>query len=191
MIRLKFVGACLALTLLSGCAGADLVEAGKPADLGNGVSVVPTTAWARIHAPGMDPILTIDGVGLDELHFYTGIAAGKPIFSVAGVSSKEQGVYAADMLPNDVMDLLVANLTKSGNDNVHASNLTPTKFGSVDGFRFDLSYVTANGLDMRGEVLAAQRDHKLDLLLYSAPDEYYFAYRQPNVEQLFATVAVR
>ncbi len=191
MTRLKLAGACLALTMLSGCAGADLVEAGKPADLGDGVSVIPTTAWARIHAPGMDPLLTIDGIGLNELHYYTGIAAGKPIFSVAGVSDKEAGLYSPDMLPNDVMDLLVGNLTKSGNQDVRASNLAPAKFGTSNGFKFDLAYVTANGLDMRGEVLALQHDKKLDLLLYVAPEEYYFAYREPAVQQLFTTVQQR
>jgi hypothetical protein len=177
MIRAKHLGATLAALLLAGCAGVDLVEAGKPADLGDGVSVVPTTAWARIHAPGMDPILTIDGIGL-----------GKPIFSVGGVSDKEVGAYTSGMLPNDIMDLLVGNLSKSGNQSIHASNLAPAKFGATTGFRFDVSYVTAMGLDMRGEALVAQRAGKLDVLLFVAPEEYYFGHRQPDAEQLFATV---
>lgn len=174
----------------SGCAGVDLVAAGRPFDLGDGVSVVPTTAWARVHAPASGSLLTIDGVGLGEVHYYTGVAPGKPVYSIAGVSDSELGVFKQDMLPNDTMELLVANLSKAGNQNVRTSNLRPTKFGTANGFRFDLSFVTKEGLNMKGEALLAQRGGKLDVLLFMAPDEYYFARRQPDVEQLFATIQV-
>jgi hypothetical protein len=189
MIGIRHLGAMAATLLLTGCTGIDLVEAGKPADLGDGISVVPATAWARIHAPGMDPIFTIDGLGLGELHAYTGIEAGKPIFSVSGVSGKEVGAYTAGMLPNEVMDLLVANMSKAGAQNVRAANLAPAKFGAGNGFRFDLSYVNPNGLDMQGEALIAERAGKLDVLLFVAPQEYYFGRRKPDVDQLFGTIS--
>jgi hypothetical protein len=188
MIRTRHIGAFTAALLLAGCAGVDLVQAGKPADLGDGISVVPGTAWARVHTPGTDPIFTIDGIGLGELHAYTGIDPGKPIFSVSGVSDKDLAAYTKGMLPNEVMDLLVGNMSKSGAQNVHASNLAPAKFGSGNGFRFDIAYVNANGLDMQGEALIAERTGKLDVLLFVAPQEYYFARRKPDVEQLFATI---
>jgi hypothetical protein len=186
----KFIApALLAFGLLSGCAGVDLVAAGKPADLGDGVSVTPTTAWARVHA-GSVALLTIDGIGLGEVHYYTGIKPGSPIVEVHGVAKTEMNTYAANMLPNDVMELLVANLAKAGAQGIQATGLHPSKFGSADGFRFDLVFVSRDGLNMRGFVLAAQRGGKLDVLLYSAPDEYYFSHRQPDVEQLFATLQV-
>ena len=177
-----------AMAFLSGCGGVDLVEAGKPADLGNGISVTPTTAWGRVHSIGMDPVLTIDGMGLNEVHYYTGIKPGNPIFSVSGVSDKEVGLYQANMLPNDIMDLLVANLSKSGNQDVRASNLAPAHFGAANGFRFDVAYVTKDGLDMQGEALMAQRGGKLDVLLFVAPQEFYYAHRKPDVDQLFTTL---
>jgi hypothetical protein len=92
------------------------------------------------------------------------------------------------MLPNDVMDLLVGTLSKAGEQGVHASHLSPAKFGAVNGFKFALAYVTKDGLDMQGEALIAQRGGKLDVLVFVAPQEYYFARRLPDAEQLFATV---
>jgi hypothetical protein len=189
--RVHTYSALVSLLVLTGCGGVDLVSPGKSADLGDGVTVMPTTAWARVHwGLGRDPLLTIDGIGLGELHYYTGVQPGSPIFAVSGVSNKEVGAYDPNMLPNDVMELLVANLTKAGNQNVRASNLSPAKFGSANGFRFDLAFVTSAGLNMRGETLISQRGGKLDLLLYIAPEEYYFAHRQPDVEQLFSTIQV-
>ncbi len=193
MIERKLaIPAIMALIMLSGCAGVDLVQAGKPADLGDGVSVTPSTGWAKIHGSfaGSNSILTIDGIGLDEVRYYMGVKAGQPIYEIAGVPKSQLGVYDAKMLPNDVMELLVANLVKEGAQDVHASALRPAKFGNVDGFLFDLVFNTGEGLNMRGEALAGQRDGKLDLLLYTAPDEFYFAHRRPDVEQLFSTVHV-
>ena len=176
------------LTLLSGCAGVDLVTAGQPSDLGDGISVTPTTAWARIRTVNSEPILTIDGIGLGEVRYFTGVKPGDPIFKVQGYTGAQIGAYSATMLPNDVIELFVANLTKAGGQDVQTSGLRPAKFGSVDGFRFDVTFVSRDGLNMRGEVLAAQRGGKLDMLVYTAPDEYYFARRQPDVEQLFMTI---
>jgi hypothetical protein len=185
----KSIAIALALPLfLAGCAGAELMTGGKPADLGDGVTVTPSTNWARVHAPGMDTFWTIDGMGLNELRYYTGIAPGKPIIDVSGMKNAEIGLYAANMLPNDIMDLLASNLAKAGNQEVHTANLAPAKFGAANGFRFDLNYLTKDGLKMRGEALIAQRGGKLDVLLFVAPDEYYFAHRQPDADQLFATV---
>lgn len=186
-VLLPFVG----LLMLSGCAGVDLVAAGKPADLGDGVSVVPTIAWARIHAVSGPSSLTIDGIGLDEMRCYTGIEPGKPIIDVSGMSNKEIGVYSTSMLPHDVMELLAADMEKGGSEDVRTSGLAPAKFGSTEGFRFDLSYLTKDGLEMKGEALAAQRDGKLDVLLFVAPSEYYYALRQHDADQLFASIQTK
>jgi hypothetical protein len=188
--RIAILAAFGALALLSGCAGVNLVEAGKPTDLGDGVSVVPPVAWAKVATIGAPPFLTIDGIGLGELHYYTGIAPGNPIFTVPGVSKAEASTYNANMLPNDVMDLLAATLQKAGNEAVKTSDLAPAKFGSANGFKFHLSYVAKSGLEMKGEALIAQRGGKLDVLLFVAPTEYYYDHRLPDAEQLFGAVQV-
>ncbi len=186
--RAAVIIAITSTLLLAGCAGVDLVQAGKPADLGDGITVTPTTAWAKVYGGGAAPLLTIHGVGLGELRYYTGAAPGKPIIDVSSLSKAEIGTYSATMIPNEVMDLLASNLQKSGCQNVRTSDLAPAKFGSANGFKFDLAYVEQGGLEMKGEALIAQRGGKLDVLLFVAPAEYYFAHRQSDVEQLFSTI---
>src|SRR5215467_5550468 len=92
-----------ALFLLAGCAGVDLVQAGKPTDLGDGITVTPPVAWAKVVMAGVGPSLTIDGVGLGEVHYYTGIEPGKPIIDIASMSNAEIGKYQTTMIPNDIM----------------------------------------------------------------------------------------
>lgn len=190
-MRASLFPALAGILILAGCAGVDLVAAGKPADLGDGVSVVPTVAWARIHAVSGPSSLTIDGIGLDEVRCYTGIAPGKPIIDISDLSNKEIGVYSTSMLPHDIMELLAANMEKLGDQDVHTSELAPVKFGATEGFRFDLSYLTKEGLEMKGEARAAQRDGKLDVLLFVAPAEYYYALRQSDADQLFASIQTK
>jgi hypothetical protein len=132
--KLSILASVGALLLLSGCAGVNLVQAGKPQDLGDGITVTPPVAWAKVVMIGKGPSLTIDGVGLGEVHYYTGIQPGKPIIDIASMSNNEIGKYQATMIPNDVMDLLASNLQKAGCQNVRASDLAPAKFGSANGF---------------------------------------------------------
>ncbi len=109
--------------------------------------------------PGEKSLLwTLDGIGLDELHFYMGIVPGSPLMRVPGKSDAEIGTYAATMLPNDVMDLLASTMEKRGYQAVHASGLTPVSFGSRQGFRFHLAFSSGSGLEMEGTALAIKQD---------------------------------
>ncbi len=65
----------------------------------------------------------------------------------------------------------------------------PAAFGPLSGFRFDLQFTT-DALEMRGIALAARHNDRLDVMLFSAPDEYYFGKYSPVVEQLFSSVAL-
>lgn len=178
----------LVALMFAGCTTIEPVDPSKQADVGDGVLISPQVAWGRVGS-GNDQYWTIDGIGLNELHFYTGIASGKAIVEKGSKSTRaELGFYSDTMLPNDVMDLVARSLGKMGYTNVHAANLAPAPFGSATGFRFDLTLDNADGLDLKGEVLAAQRGGKLDMIVYLAPTEYYFAKTQPTVEKIFGSV---
>jgi hypothetical protein len=45
-----------------------------------------------------------------------------------------------------------------------------------------------DGLQVKGMVLAAQRGGRLDLIMFTAPAEYYFDRYSPTVEQVFSSV---
>jgi len=89
-----------------------------------------------------------------------------------------------------VMELLAANLGKLGYQQVKTANLRPAPFGSAAGFRFDMTFSTQDGLEMKGEALFAQRDGKLDMILFMAPTEYYYDHFGPTVEKVFGSVQI-
>ena len=176
---------------LAACASYSSIDAAAPVAVGNNVMVSPQINWGKAPFPGFTGTLwTEDGVTLDSLMFFTGIAPGKALIDASGVPSNEMKVYQASMVPDDVMELLASNFSKLGYQQVRAANLRPAPFGSTGGFRFDLTFSSATGLNMKGMALAAQRDGKLDMILFIAPTEYYYDHYSPTVEKIFGSVQV-
>lgn len=181
----------LGVTLLAaGCAAYSAIDATKSVPVGDNVAVTPQIAWAKANRPGLNGTLwTADGVMLDSLMFFMGIEPGQPLIHISGTSKSElPRPYQVNMIPDDVMELTVSNLSKIGYQQVKTSNLRPAPFGKVDGFRFDLSFSTADGLEMKGTAIFAQRGGKLDLILFYAPGEYYFGHYADTVDKLFASI---
>lgn len=180
------------MAMLSGCATYSLVPASQPVDVGNGVSVTSEIAWAKQAWPNVSgTVWTADGVELDAVMFFTGVQAGKPLIKPDAVRSKELRVYKTDMIPDDVMELLSSNFGHIGFQQIKTSNLRPAPFGAAQGFRFDIDFLTGAGLKMKGETIAAQRDKTLDLILYIAPEEYYYERYAPTVEKLFGSIGTK
>jgi hypothetical protein len=176
-----------ALTI-SACTTFEAVRPEQPIVVANRISIAPQVMWARPAGSGIsDAVWTIDGFGLNELHFLLGRKAGDTLFKVR--DKQDLPVVKAGMLPNDAMDLVVNSLTRMKNNQVRASNLAPAAFGAANaGFRFDIAYVNPDGLEMRGMVLGAVRKDTLDILLFIAPNEYYFGKMHDTVERLFQSV---
>ena len=185
------IGICLTLSSCVGMGGAGFrtVDAGMSVSVGNNVTVDPQIVWANPFGPGISTtVWTVDGFGLNDLRFIMGIKPGSPLVRVSGLKPSELGTYSATMLPNDVMDLLASTLGKAEFQQIRTDKLRPAQFGAVQGFRFDLEYLRKSGLQMKAMVLAAQRGETLDLIMFSAPAEYYFDRYAPTVEQIFSSV---
>jgi hypothetical protein len=180
--------------LLAGCQSFKAVDAMKAVNVGDDVMVDPQVPWANavgaLNGGLSGTVWTIDGFGLNELRFLTGVAAGVPLLRIDGVDRKDMVSYNTTMLPDDVMDLVTTTLGKAGNQQLRTTGLRPVPFGSVTGFRFDLAYTTSDGLQMKGSALFAQRRNKLDVILFVAPSEYYYDRYAPTVEKVFASVRV-
>ncbi len=186
-LRCLVIGA--ALLMVAGCANFKLIPADKPVDVGDGVSVTTDIAWAEAPWPNVSgTVWTNDGVELDAMMFFTGIQEGKPLIKPDAVSTRELRVYQTTMIPDDVMELLSSNFGHIGYQQIKTANLRPAPFGSVQGFRFDLDFLTKDGLQMKGTALAAQRNKTLDLIMFMAPDEYYYGRYSANAEKIFASV---
>jgi hypothetical protein len=174
---------------LMGCA-LQSMDAGDEAFVGNGVTVRAEPGFAQIHLAAMR-YWTRHGTGLDELGFYTGIKDGLSLFRVPGLRIGDMPVYRARMTPNDIQDLVIASLAKKKMQNVRAGALRPCPFGSAQGFCFDLTMANEGGLDMRGRAIASARNGVLDLLVFTAPAQFYFADVSPAVDRVIASIQAR
>lgn len=183
------LSALLVALALGGCVMQGM-DGGQEASVGNGVRVTAEPGFAQIHIATMR-YWTRNGTGLDELHFYTGIKSGQPLFRPAGKQPRDLAAFHARMTPNDIEDLTVASMEKNGFQHVRASALRPCPFGSAPGFCFDLQLANDQGLEMRGRAMAATREGVLDLLVFTAPAEHYFAELSPAMDRIFASVRLK
>jgi hypothetical protein len=176
---------------LSGCMGFKAVDAAMTADVGDGVSVTPQIAWSKVnYGTGSATVWTIDGLGLNEMRFLTGIKPGEPLMTIAGVAKKDSGAFQSTMLPDEVMELTASTLGKLNYRQIRTAALRPAAFGAAMGFRFDVNFLNDDGLQFKGVALFAERQGKLDLFLFIAPAEFYFDHYAPTVEKVFASVQV-
>lgn len=190
MTSVRIVVATTLAFMLSACAGFTAIKPDAPVTVANRIAVSPQVMWAKPTGSGIsDAVWTIDGFGLNELHFMLAKKPGDRLFNVRGDTRADFPAVKKGMLPNDAMDLVVNSLTRLGNNQVRSSGLTPAPFGQPEaGFRFELNYVNADGLEMRGVALGAQRNDTVDVLLFIAPNEYYFGKLKETVDRLFLSV---
>lgn len=196
--------------MLAACQSVQEKGRNQTAYVGDGITVDPQIAWTNaaglgehdtvvdfqmIWARAVDlgdtvSVWTIDGLDLDELLFFAGVAPGAPLLQIPGVAQKDMVLYNTAMLPDDVMDMIVSTLGKAGDQQLRTSALRPVPFGTATGFRFDLAFTTQDGLQMKGMAFFAQRRKKLDVILFLAPSEYYFDRYAPTVEKIVSSVQV-
>lgn len=183
--------------LLCGCTTRDhnLVEpvSGTRLTATNGVSIFAPSGWWLVHIATRRTIrLTADGLDIDEITLRTlhpgdlfyGSHEGPP-----GHAENETAltVHAA-MSAEDIRDLQCEKLRRQGAQQARCDAPVPGTFGKDPGFRFDYSYSDANGLIRRGRIRGALRDGGLDLLLYEAPAQHYFALHEPEAERVAASL---
>jgi hypothetical protein len=92
------------------------------------------------------------------------------------------------MTPNDVEDLVGAALAAKGLQNVRSAVLRPCPFGAATGFCFDLVLANDEGLEMRGKAIARIKSGVLDLLVFTAPSDFYFDQVGPAVDRIFQSI---
>lgn len=185
-MRLLILFSGLAL-FVTGCAPFNLVEP-KPREIGNAYSVQPTIAWnaySKQQFELIDERWTIDGFGLGDMRFWHDVKDGEALFKSRVI---EYPKFQADMKPTEVAELYAGSLAKAGVVEFETRNLRPAKFGGVDGFRFELSYLLDNGLKLHGTALAAVVDQELQLIVYSAPELHYYSKNLEEAEKVLASI---
>ena len=175
-----------------------LVEPTKR-DMGGSYTVEPQIAWNR-STQGKLEIWTVDGPLLSAIHFFNGIDDGMFLFQFYGPASDKEKLprFNKNMTASEVQEFVVdsmmapysrrligPNMIGTG---VQAMHLKPWKFGSHPGFRFDIAFLSEEGLEYEGFAVGTIRDNKLFLICYSGTREYYYPKYRETAEQIIASI---
>jgi hypothetical protein len=119
---------------------------------------------------------THDGLLLDRLVIIPGVADGEPLL-LSRERTAAMPVYRADMLPNELEELVESSIVKffgEGQAAVSTANLRPQSFGDDRGVLFDLSATVTDSPEYRGLVGAFIVDGKLNVLFFLGAVPYYY-----------------
>lgn len=181
--------AVLLLTAVTGCVGVargyTLVQPGRH-QMDDEFSVASNIAWNQL-AYGKQHLWTINGPGLEAIWFYAGLKDGDALI-VNVYEDEDVPRFDSGMRPNEVMELIVDSIGLIGAVNVEGTGLRPAQFGSMKGYRFELTWQTSEGLIKRGLAIGTIKEEKLQLIVYLAADLYYYDKYVDEVESIIASV---
>ena len=176
--------------MMSGCVRYQLVESNDKVTVGAGFRVNPEIAWS-MEQNNTVYLWTVDGPSLEQLIFFPGVKDGAPLFTPANSSTaKELPVYQTSMTLVEVADLLEATLSRQGFHQMEKRNLRPTPFGGQEGFRFDFTFVSKDGLEYRGMAAGTVKSDQLYLVMYMGTQLHYFDKYAPVAERILASIEV-
>jgi hypothetical protein len=181
--RTTFAGSLLVLAAIglsgSAFAGYKLMASGKSVAVAkSGLTVTPSTAWNKLGArPGRNAeSWTIDGLSLNDMTFYGGIANDQTLFREVDKKNKPLPRFSSTMLLPDIASLFESSYRiAAGTSLFSVDSIEPAKFSGSDGFSFSYSFtvqdeeVARKGL-ARGAIIGG----KLYMVTYEAPKIHYF-----------------
>lgn len=156
-----------------------LVPAGVPIQVAkSGLTVVPAEDWNRfVIRPGRNAeSWTLDGLTLNDVTYYGGIADGATLFREADKKGAPLPKFSATMLIPDIAQLFEASYRISNKTPIFSiDSIEPANFAGVAGFHFAYSFVV-QGEEVRrkGEASGAISGGKLYMISYEAPVIHYF-----------------
>ncbi len=168
---------------LAACNTYTLVKAGSPQDLTSAAQVVPERTWSKAGS-GKYQTWTIDGPALHGISISAGIADGEPLFEKFPGQSFTDPVFKDTMSPLEVVELYRDALQARKFADFAYTNLVPADVGGKQGFRFDFSYKTQSGLEMKGFAKAVIEDEKLFFISYFGAGVYYFPKHEQDAQQV-------
>ena len=191
-IRLMLIG----LFALAGCETASyrLVEPGVQTIGSLRITAGPewnlAPAMSTPASRSMSQTWTQDGLLLDRLVIIPSVGDGESLF-VSRDKAAALPVFHADMLPNEIEELVESSIVKlygEGNAAVSTSNLRPQGFGTHGGFMFDIEASVTESPDYRGMVGAFIDDEKLNLALFLAAEPAYYEKHAAEAESVIRSM---
>lgn len=179
MSKLALMGMAIGLAAAPAMAGYKLVPRGVPIAVAkSSLTVTPATDWNRLGArPGRNAeSWTLDGLTLDDLTFYSGIANDTTLFRDAKKKTEPLPRFSSTMLAPDIAQLFESSYRVSiGTSLMSIDTVEPATFAGKPGFHFTYSFVI-QGEEVRrkGEATGAVIGGKLYLITFEAPVIHYF-----------------
>ena len=180
----------LVALLVSGCSTISMVDH-TPVQIGESLVVSGSPHWNRLQPDAdadADEAWTAEGVTLDMVLFYAGIADGDALGARA--DKDKMPLIRAGMLPHDVVELYEAMVARDGGV-FRLERLAPASFGGAKGFVFEHTTTPRTGPALRGRAYGAVLDGRLYLISYTAPDGYFYAKHLAAVEALAASARIK
>ena len=143
----------------------------------SGLAVTPSQDWNHLgRRMGRNAeSWTMDGLTLNDVTFYGGVAANETLFKERSAKDKPLPRFNTTMLPPDVEQMFEESYRIANDTTIfHMDKIEPAKFLGVDGFRFFYTFTALDEVARQGVATAAIRDGKLYMITYEAPTIHYF-----------------
>jgi hypothetical protein len=174
--------------MLTACQQYQAVEGGSR-NVGSFAVTTPAAVWNEVpgaHASGGLPTWTVDGVTLNSLSFVSGVEDGNPL--VEADSEARYPVFHADMLPNDIVELVQSTCAKLFDATITAGGeLKPLTIAGQPGFEVTFEFVTGDEVIRRAFAGGTVKDGQLQLVLYQAARMHYFQKDLQHARDLIVT----
>ena len=157
------------------------------------MTVTVNTTWNRfdMSATNSGEMWTADGLPLDNLWFYTGVADGEMLRKTADSRKKALPKFQAGMAPSEVVELMESYITADGST-FTLDKLAPVTFGGGPGFRFDFrTRRKQDELELRGVGFATIQREKLYMMVYTAPVTHYFEKNLGQIEGMAKSLSIK
>ena len=135
---------------------------------------------------------TKDGLLLDRLVMIPGVPDGEPLL-VTREKTAAMPVFRADMLPNELEELVESTIVKffgEGQAVVNTENLRPHRFGDDSGVLFDLSATVTESPEYKGLVGAFIADDKLYVLYFLGATPHYYGKHIAEAEAVIKSATI-
>jgi hypothetical protein len=177
--NLKLAALAVALITAPALAGYKLMPTGVAVSVAkSGLTVSPSKDWNRLggRVGRNAESWTLDGLALNDLTFYGGIADNTTLFREVNKKDTPLPRFSSTMLIPDVVQLFEASYrVANGTSLMSIDSVAPASFAGNPGFRFTYNFTVQNEEVKRlGEARGAIIGGKLYMITFEAPVIFYF-----------------
>ncbi len=149
-------------------------------------TVEPQLAWTSFSS-GKIETWTINGFALEVLRFYQGIDEGEPMLK-GGANEDKRPRFRSAMTPTEVTEFVVESVF---GPRITPKNVRPAPFGSAQGFRFEVTYFTRDGVKRDALVAGAVLKNRLHVIVYDGTSLYHFGKYRAEAERVIESVRLK